>query len=197
MDTLVNHLARHAELFNKVVVYPSTNYPGRTQENILGQLLRKKLEPPVERLVEDGLATEAAEASKSQDEEKLWEWARAWLGQRVGQFLTEEMEDDFTADERAAGVDTVNTGLRRKLDYGNDDDDDEDEDGDEEGDEKMVDVPGELTVTSVHVTAEGPVEFGMGKVSSNPNGSVRTEENILTFATSGAIVQGAGFQTRK
>lgn len=196
MDDLVNHLARHAQLFNRVVVYPSTNYPGRTQENILGQLLRKKLEPPVEKLIEDGLVTEAAEASKHQDEEVLWEWARGWLGGRIREFLTTEMEDNFTADERARGLDTINTGLKRKLDE-DDDDDDEDEDDDEEEDQKMPDVPVGLAVTSVHVTAEGPVEFGLGQTAKNPNGSVRTEDSILAFATSGAILQATGPQIRK
>lgn len=193
MNELVEYLARNAELFNKVVVYPSTNYPGRTQESILGQLLRKKLEPPVEKLVEDGLAMEAAEATKYQEEEKLWDWASGWLQGRVPEYIGTEMEDNFTADERERGLDTVNTGLRRKLD---DDDDDDDEDSDEEEDEKMEDVQVGLAVTSVQVTAEGPVEFGMGQVAKNPHGQVRSEENILTFATNGTA-PAAGPATRK
>ncbi|KAL8393599.1 hypothetical protein RB595_003369 [Gaeumannomyces hyphopodioides] len=48
------------ELFRRVVVHPSTNFPGRQYEGILGQLLRKKLEPDVETSVEDARAAAAA-----------------------------------------------------------------------------------------------------------------------------------------
>jgi len=41
-------------------------------------------------------------------------------------------EDDFTIAEREAGIDSVVTGLRRKLDEG------EGGDGDEDGDESMA-----------------------------------------------------------
>ncbi|CAG8953938.1 hypothetical protein HYFRA_00010899 [Hymenoscyphus fraxineus] len=193
---LITNLSNHAEIFNKVVVYPSTNYPGRTQEDILGQLLRKKLEPPVEKLVEEGLSIEA---SKYHDE-GVCDRSRTWLLERIGEYIQTEMEDNFTADERARGLDTVNTGLRRKLDPrrpSDDDDDDEDEESDDEDDEKMEDVQVPLSVTSVNVTTDGPVEFGMGQVATNPTGTVRTEEDILRFATSGATVRPAGPPIRK
>ncbi len=61
MSSLLEIVEHHAHLFRRVVVHPSTNYPGRTQEHILWQLLRKKLEPDVESSAER--AREAAAAA--------------------------------------------------------------------------------------------------------------------------------------
>ena len=38
----------HADLFQRVAVHPSTNFPGRAHEGVLQTLLRKKPEPDVE-----------------------------------------------------------------------------------------------------------------------------------------------------
>ncbi|KAK3328920.1 mediator of RNA polymerase II transcription complex subunit 8-domain-containing protein [Apodospora peruviana] len=55
----IQHLSNdNADLFQRITVHPSTNFPGRTQEHVLLTLLRKKLEPDVEKWVED--AREAA-----------------------------------------------------------------------------------------------------------------------------------------
>lgn len=192
MQDLTSELSEHAEIFNKVVVYPATNFPGRTQENILGQLLRKKLEPPVETRVEEGRAMQASdEEASSVGHEEVWRSAGDWLSQRMVQYVSVEMRDDFTADERERGLASVNTGLRRKLNPRrptmNDDDDNDDSDEEEDADEEMEDVG--LAVTTVSLSSEGPVEFGMGKVTKNPQGNVRTEEDILRFSTNGSTVR--------
>jgi mediator of RNA polymerase II transcription subunit 8 len=50
-------LTENANIFQRLVIHPSTNFPGRTQEHILGGLLRKKLEPDVERWVDEARQT--------------------------------------------------------------------------------------------------------------------------------------------
>jgi mediator of RNA polymerase II transcription subunit 8 len=61
LSSFQNLLTEHSDLFSRLVLHPSTNYPGRTQEHVLGSLLRKKLEPAVEELVE--AAREAARSA--------------------------------------------------------------------------------------------------------------------------------------
>lgn len=56
------------ELFQRIAIHPSTNYPGRTQQNVLNELLRKLNEPEMETVVEQ--AIEAARAA-GLDEKKL------------------------------------------------------------------------------------------------------------------------------
>ncbi|KAK4042235.1 mediator of RNA polymerase II transcription complex subunit 8-domain-containing protein [Parachaetomium inaequale] len=50
----------NAGMFQRLAIHPSTNFPGRTHEHILAQLLRKKLEPDVESWVEEARATARA-----------------------------------------------------------------------------------------------------------------------------------------
>lgn len=45
---------QNSDLFQRLVVHPSTNFPGRTQEGVLMQLLRKKPEPDVQEIAERG-----------------------------------------------------------------------------------------------------------------------------------------------
>ena len=168
------------------MVYPSTNYPGRTQEGLLGQLLRKKLEPQVETWVEQGLAAETdvnGVAKAGENEEELWSWAQDWIGMRVAKYAMEEAGDNYTVEERENGIENVNTGLRRRFD--------EDESSDEEDeDEEMEDVVG-VEVTSARRSSMGQVEFGMTEVKKESDGKSRSADEILRFATSGvAIDQG-------
>lgn len=170
IETLTTHLSKHASRLNRTVVYPSTNYPGRTQEALLGQLLRKKLEPPVEAWVADGRAIQNEAEQMGGDEEELWDWARAWLGPRLQRYAMRESEDNYTAEERARGIENVNTGLRRKLDDNHHDSDEEDEEDDDE-DEEMEDVAMDVK--------------GVG--ARDAAGKVRSEDDILRFAMSGII----------
>lgn len=45
MSSLVNIMNQNGDVFSRVAAHPSTNWPGRTQESALLQLLRKKPEP--------------------------------------------------------------------------------------------------------------------------------------------------------
>ncbi|KAH9893087.1 mediator of RNA polymerase II transcription complex subunit 8-domain-containing protein [Xylariomycetidae sp. FL2044] len=62
LSSIANLLAQHSGLLSRVAVHPSTNFPGRTQQNILSQLLRKKPEPDVEAAMAEGRSTLATAA---------------------------------------------------------------------------------------------------------------------------------------
>ncbi|PFH62440.1 hypothetical protein XA68_13507 [Ophiocordyceps unilateralis] len=133
LQTVLDSLSENADLFSRMALHPATNYPGRTQEGVLTQLLRKKLEPDVEELVADG--REAARLATSEGIaalQDIWDDVRQWTHERIATYVRDEAGQVFTADERALGVDSVRTGLRRALDEESDDDDDEDEDDDED-----------------------------------------------------------------
>ncbi|KAI4175998.1 MAG: hypothetical protein LQ343_001280 [Gyalolechia ehrenbergii] len=54
LSSLSTHLSTHSSLFSALAVFPLPEFP-REQENLLGQMLRKKLEPGVEEWVGQGL----------------------------------------------------------------------------------------------------------------------------------------------
>ncbi|KAB5567030.1 choline sulfatase [Coniochaeta sp. 2T2.1] len=106
-------LSDKQDLFSRLAVHPSTNFPGREHEMILQTFLRKRLEPDVEG---DALAD-------------LWGDVRDALMRRVRGFVEEESQDVYTAEERELGVENVRTGLRRDLEEEDEESDEEEEDG--------------------------------------------------------------------
>lgn len=144
-----------------MAVFPLPSYPGKTQEALLGQLLRKKLEPEVEDWVVRGRetaekagvgmgasVTDGDEEEKEGEERKkrgtmmleLWEWA----GMAANELARgHEWGGDFTREEKEGGTENVVTGLRRVLSGGGEEDDDDD---DEEGEEDEEEVGGEGVV---------------------------------------------------
>ncbi|KAF4121715.1 hypothetical protein GMORB2_1554 [Geosmithia morbida] len=135
LQGLLDSLNDNAILLNRMVIHPSPSFPGRTQEGVLGQLLRKKLEPDVEELVARGremgreaMATPEGLARMSD----VWGDVRDWVQRRIAQYVGEEAEDVYTKEEREMGVENVRTGLKRNLE--DDEDDDDDDDDDEDGD---------------------------------------------------------------
>lgn len=227
MTHLLEIIQQHSSTFQRVVVYPSTNYPGRTQEGVIMQLLRKKLEPDVETLVE--AAREAALAAgidpktsfnstedsqqrkernkrarleaemqgygsndddddededNSDDSEEgdpephgigdVWFDSRAWCKTRLAEFVRDDYQDAYTAEERAMGIENVRTGLRQNLEDEYEDDDEDDDEEDTEGDQTMTDAssapqgsdpssaqpggagPGQQTNTSAPMLGEDP-----------------------------------------
>lgn len=142
------------------------------------QLLRKKLEPPVENWVDEGRAI-AQDATVAKGEDEFLTWAQNWAKERVTKYVEGENGDDYTVEEREQGIENVNTGLR--SDY------DQDESVKSNEDEEMADVG--VAVTSAKRTSLGQVEYDLGEVKkqSNANSKVRSVEEILRFATTGAI----------
>lgn len=135
LQTVLDSLAENSDLFSRMALHPSPNYPGRLQEGILTQLLRKKLEPDVEELVDQGRETARIVTPEGlamlQD---VWDECRQWTQQRVAEYVGEEAGDVYTKEEREMGVENIRTGLKRDLEEDDDDDDsDEDEDEDDNG----------------------------------------------------------------
>jgi mediator of RNA polymerase II transcription subunit 8 len=60
---------------------------------------------------------------------ELWAWARRYCDERIGQYAMEETNQEYTAEERAMGVENVRTGLRRAGAGAGDENAEEDEDG--------------------------------------------------------------------
>ncbi|KAM0559415.1 hypothetical protein ACHAPJ_004443 [Fusarium lateritium] len=157
LRSLLESTNENADLFNRMAIHPSTNYPGRVHENVLTQLLRKKLEPDVEELVSQGLeASRLATPAGLEALDNIWKELRAWLTERVGYFAANENNDVYTAEERANGTENVRTGLRRDIEEGEDDEDEEDEE--EENIEAPVQVRGPEPETLLWFAARGDFE---------------------------------------
>ena len=175
----------HRQFLREAHAYPLTNFPGHTQENLLGQLLRKKLEPRVEDWIEEYAAKDegahqingdkpAAGGLSREQLKELWSWAGETSNGIVRPMLEDEgaFQDDFTIAEREGGVENVVTGLRRKLDGDSEDEDDED---DEEGD-KMEDV-----MSSAKAVGEEEEE------GVDPDLTPVPLDSMLRFTTTGAL----------
>lgn len=136
--SISQHLSTHHDFFASIAVYPLPEFPGRAEENLLGQLLRKKLEPNVEDWVDQGrrIANEVRERKQNGLNEEglgeLWDWAGRAANEEARR---REWGDDFTLEEREMGTENVLTGLRRKLDQ-----DDEESDEDEKGPSDEMDI---------------------------------------------------------
>ncbi|KAK3355132.1 mediator of RNA polymerase II transcription complex subunit 8-domain-containing protein [Neurospora tetraspora] len=161
LETIQKLADENSELFQRIVVHPSTNFPGRTQEHILLQLLRKKLEPEVESWVEDARSVARASgldpsklASSQQrtngyddddddyrDEEEdapsdpfNEQWADMFQVSMdsIRDYLMNQANEPYTVAEREMGIENVRTGLKRSLEEEESEEEDEDEDEDED-----------------------------------------------------------------
>ena len=167
LQQLMDTFNGHAQFLKEAHAYPLPNFPGHTQEALLGQLLRKKLEPRVEDWIdehtikhdkEEALSNGAAAATGGMTKEEmrdLWTWAGQTSSSIVRPMLDEDgaFGDDYTIAEREAGVESVVTGLRRKLD-GDSEGEDQNEAGDDAS-EKMEDV---MSSTGVLAEADAGID---------------------------------------
>ncbi|KAH6608962.1 hypothetical protein Trco_002308 [Trichoderma cornu-damae] len=150
LQTVLDNLGENSELFSRIAVHPSTNYPGRTQENVLTQLLRKKLEPDVEELVSQGRdAARLATPEGIAELQSIWDELREWTHDRIASYVREEAGDAYTREEREMGVDKVRTGLRKGLDEESDEEEDGDEEDDDENEDAMDGVNGQAKATAL------------------------------------------------
>ncbi|KAJ6783768.1 hypothetical protein PWT90_07673 [Aphanocladium album] len=134
LQTVLDSLSENSELFTRIAIHPSTNYPGRTQENVLTQLLRKKLEPDVEELVAEGRETARLATPQGIAElQGIWDELRAWTQSRIAEYVRDEAGDAYTKEERETGTDKVRTGLRRDIEEDEDDEDEDEEDEENAG----------------------------------------------------------------
>lgn len=172
--------AANAQLLKEAHAYPLPSFPGHTHEIMLGQLMRKKLEPGVEEWISEHTAKSGQQvngASKDdrslKDEElrDLWSWA-SQTSSGIAASMIEDggaFFDDYTIAEREAGIEHVVTGLKRNLEGDSEDDDD---DGEED---KMEDVKmnGDVSIED---------EEGI-----DPSLPVMPLESVLRFMTTGAL----------
>ncbi|QSZ32128.1 hypothetical protein DSL72_001697 [Monilinia vaccinii-corymbosi] len=172
IQSVIDHLAANSDILSRIVAFPSTNFPGRTQEGLLLQLLRKKLEPQVETWVDEGRNLQIDNLGDQGDIEETWKWAAEWIGPRIREYAQNEADDEYTAEEREGGVENVNTGLKDEYESDEEDEDEEDADADE-------DMGGMGPGTEKKKAPEKGV--------ARKDGRVRSKEEILRFATSGVI----------
>ncbi|ORY57146.1 mediator of RNA polymerase II transcription complex subunit 8-domain-containing protein [Pseudomassariella vexata] len=127
-------LSKNHDLFTRLAVHPSTNYPGRIQEGLLMGLLRKKPEPEVEAAMNEGRKTygDMADGEGFEALSGRWGKVRNYMIDRLEPFMKEEQLDPYTTEEREMGVENVRTGLRRELEEFESDSEEDDEDEDEE-----------------------------------------------------------------
>lgn len=138
-------MAEHQELLSSLVAYPAPSFPGNTQQGVLEQLLRTKLDPRVEDWVTRGrlAGTESLEESVGLNEAdlaELWAWAPIEANYEARR---RNWGSNYTLEERELGIQNVVTGLKRQLP----DDDDDDE---EESDEEDEDDGEEMEIVGVH-----------------------------------------------
>ena len=135
LSAVSDHLNTHGPLLSSLAVYPLPTYPGREQEGLLHQLLRKKLDPSAEDWVEEGrvigaeLETQGAKANLMD----LWEWAGMAANEQARKH---EWGGEYTLEEVEGGVENVVTGLKRGMGEESESEDEEEEVGervDEDG----------------------------------------------------------------
>ena len=127
-----------------MTAYPLPEFPGRTQEHILQQMLRTRLEPNVEEWVQQGQSIAQSASSpfsgelSDTDLNSFWKWVPESYS-RIGK--KQRWGKDFTLEEVRTGIESVETGLKRKLE-----EPEEHEIGPETEDDEMqtrVPLPGE------------------------------------------------------
>lgn len=172
----------HSQFLKEAHAFPLPNFPGHTQEALLQQLLRKKLEPRGEEWI-DTYSKDAGEGLKTQELKELWGWAGKTSNGIVGPMLDEEgaFQDDFTIAEKEEGIENVVTGLRRKM--WESDDEDEDEDGD---DDKMEDVMPSSNGKDKEDAAEEGFDTSLPPLPL---------ESVLRLVTTGRLPNGTGRTT--
>jgi len=163
LNALSSHLSSSPDLFSTTVAYPLPSFPAAAEENLLVQLLRKKLEVSVEDWVragrEEGNRGGEEEGALGPDLlEELWTWAGPAANEEAR--ARDWVEEEYTLEERAEGVEKIVTGLKGRMGAG-DESEDEDEDDEEEakGSGKMGEKQEEITMTTPLLTIEEVLRF--------------------------------------
>lgn len=137
LQRVLANLNEHNDVFSRLAIRPSTNYPGRTQEALLTQLLRKKKEPNVDEAAEEAKLYAEAVGQEGLDKMlDIWSEVYKWLAPRVSQYIREEMRDPYTKKEREMGIENVRTGLKRDIEKEYNEEEEEDDDDQEESEEE-------------------------------------------------------------
>ena len=183
LDGVSTHLRRNQDILSSLNAYPLPTFPGHTQQGLLDQLLRKRVEPSVEDWLDRGRHTAESTFGAGQDaltaEElrAIWQWAPLELEKA---YNAEHFHGDYTRAEVETGVDKVKSGLRRRLNdnipdppkwdenghiIDEDDDEEDEEDEEDEGDEGAED----LQVVGARRRSNAPgIELAISKESDKP-----------------------------
>ena len=179
----MKNLSTQTQFLREAHAYPTSSFPGPSQEGILGQLLRKKLEPNTEEWIEENTSKHEVKSQvngagkheqlQGKELRDLWSWAsqtNAGIAAAMGE--DDLFEDHYTIAEREAGIENVITGLKRNLDGDSEEEDDEPDDNDDDSMEDVMPSTGALVDS----------EFGIdSSVSPMPL------EDVLRFITSGKL----------
>ena len=168
LASVSEQLKIHHNLFASMSVYPTHEFPGQTEADLLGLLLRKKLEPNVEDWAAEArkIATEQTSSSGLPHSElqDLWGWAGPAANEQARKHT---WGGNYTLEEIEMGVENVVTGLRRKLKVNPDEDS-----SDEDDDETAVEAGGdddEMEIVAVRRKNTGDgVEFDLARKSQHP-----------------------------
>lgn len=175
----------HREYLTASHAYPLPHFPGHTREELLNQLLRKRLEPRTEEWLKQydtarrpsvnntqsttGEPRPVHRAPDSQLLRELWSAAGPKSNAIVKSMVENgSFDDDFTIEEQERGIETVNTGLQRNL---------VEDEGDEAEDTDMIDG------TSSQESSQRKT------VSAMPEQSPVPIENILRFISTGGGIR--------
>jgi len=193
----------NADLLRKVTIHPSTNYPGRTHENILLSLLRKKLEPEVESWVEEArdvardagldpvkldyniVANEEAEEVPNDPFNEQWADIRGACIDVTMVYVRDQTFANYTEAEKEIGIENIRTGLKRSLE------DDDDEDEDEEDEEDSEDEEGGASGAAGAVAGAAATEGGL--TAADKRAAVRKPEPFFAFLANGDMRLPPGF----
>ncbi|KAK4191844.1 mediator of RNA polymerase II transcription subunit 8 [Podospora australis] len=152
-------LTENHDLFQRIAVHPSTNFPGRLHRDFLGGILRKKPEPEIETAVEESLAAATAAGITASDLAKglrkrrdddddddyeeeegegdptneKWADCRYTFDQALQHYGLVQERKNFTVEEQSVGIGNVRTGLKRDLKE--EEEEEEEESGEEESSE--------------------------------------------------------------
>lgn len=169
LGQLKETMSQFATIYKEAHIYPTSNFPGHREGDMLTALLRKKLDVQGEAWIKEFTEDyRGDDAGLSREEyEGLWGWASGASQGIVGPMVENEaFADDFTLAETEEGVENVRTGLRRKL--WEEESGDEDDEGDKMEEDVMPERKG--------------VEEGVD-VDAKP----LPLEDVLRFATTGAL----------
>ena len=195
MIDLSLHVAKNKALFDEMAVFPTAEFPGRTQEGLLGQLLRKKLEPSVEDIVAQGLESgQAAQPlASAAEQDKFCDFAEDVVVQAVNE---REWAADYTLEEHEMGIENVVTGLQRKLHdpYRNEGEDVESEqnseqssDAEPEDEMELVDIHRKPSGVGVEIDVRKDTEGKVAPLQERPQMPLAEQ---LKFLTTGALPRG-------
>lgn len=166
-------------LLASTVVFPTPEFPAKFKGNIVEILLRSKLEPGVEDWVTQGQVLAQSQSQDASKVEKFWDWAPKEHNEQAKKVL---WGADYTLAEIRAGVDNINTGLKRELEVPEDLDEEGDypegDDEEEEEDEEMVEA--------IDVDEPKPPTSQQTEAQPTMPGTI-SMESMLKFMTRGAV----------